>query len=155
MIKSTAQADAKLRDLAERLQRKIEGSASIDTVRELRDADGWPMLILSDAANEAAGQPVIGIRMKGIDGVSKDVFNNDIVAYTPHSMEVAYELTAGGASTPSSLDISEVIAACAKSGVKLDIKEVANTVAVDEAGMDATAVAKEIEVQDEWPTKGA
>ena len=60
MIKSTAQADAKLRDLAERLQRKIEGSASIDTVRELRDADGWPMLILSDAANEAAGEPVNG-----------------------------------------------------------------------------------------------
>jgi len=154
-MKSLAKADATLRDLAEVLKRRVSGSASIDTVREARDSDGWPMLILSDGGAEAAGDAVIAIRMKAVDAVSKDVFGNDLVAFTPHSMEVAYELDANGKPTPANADVAEAIVEAAKKGVKIEIKEIANTTAVSAASMDAASPVKEIEVQDEWPTKGA
>ena len=155
MIKSTAQAEAKLRDLAERLARKLAGSATIDTVRQAKDSDGWPMLFLSDGGTETAGSAVIAIRMKAIDAVSKDVFGNAQLAYTPHNMEIAYELDANSKPEPEQKDLAQVVAECAKTGVKLEIKEIADATAVSAASMDAAAAVVEIENQDEWPTKGA
>jgi hypothetical protein len=154
MIKSLASADATLRDLAERLRRKVAGSALIDTVRETRDSDGWPMLFLSDGGTETAGSDVIAIRMKAIDAVSKDVFNNALNAFTPHSMEVAYELDANAKPEPEATDLAQVLAECAKTGVAIQIKEIADATAVSATSMDAAAVAKEIEADDLWPTKG-
>jgi hypothetical protein len=149
MIKSTASADATLRDLAEHLKRKVSESATLDTVREARDANGWPMLFLSLAGAEAAGDNVVAIRMKGIDMVSKDVFGNDAIAYTPHTIEIAYEDTVA-----DELDKAVVIAECAKVGVKLEIKAIAAATAVTEASIDAKAADREIENDDLWPTKG-
>lgn len=154
-MKSLAKADATLRDLKEVLERRFEGSATIDTVRELRDANGWPMLICSDGGAEGNGNPVIAIRMKSFDAVSKDVFGNDLDAFTPHTLELAYELDANSKPEPAATDFADVLAESAKRGVLIQIKEIADGTDVDEAALDAAAVAKEIEVQDEWPTKGA
>ena len=152
-MKSTAKAQAQARETKEKLERRFKGSATIDTVRQANDAQGWPLLICSDAANEAAGQPVIAIRIKAQDAVSKDVFGNDLVAFAPHTIEVAYELDATEAE-PSRLDLAKVMQEVSKIGMKIDIKEIADGTAVSAASMDAAAVALSLEVETQWPTKG-
>lgn len=152
-MKSVAKAQALIRDMSDKLKVRYAGSSTIDTVRQTQDAQGWPMLFLSDAANEAAGQPVIAIRIRAVDAVSKDVFGNDLIAFAPHKLEVAYELT--GANNPIPADVDLLIAEyeSIKTGVAIQLKELANGTAVNEANIDAAAVA--IELEDlYWPTKG-
>lgn len=152
-MKSLAKADALIRDMADKLKVRYAGSATIDTVRVARDANGWPMIFLSDAGNEAAGQPVIAIRIQSVNAVSKDVFGNDLIAFTPHALEVAYELTAADNPIPSDKDILVAEFEAIKTGVKIQLKELANTTAVTAANMDAATPA--IELEDlYWPTKG-
>jgi len=47
-IKSIAKAQALVRELKERLEIRLAGSARIDTVREASDAEGFPALFLSN-----------------------------------------------------------------------------------------------------------
>jgi hypothetical protein len=150
-MKSLAKSDATLRDLKEVLERRLARYESLDTIREARDADGWPMLFLSAAGDESAEEPVIAIRMKSFDAVSKDVFGNDLVAFTPHTLEVATEADSG----VDMADYAETVTECAKRGVLVQIKETAAQTAVTATSMDAAEPSREIEVQDEWPTKGA
>lgn len=152
-MKSLAKADALLRDVADKLKVRLAGSATIDTVRAARDAAGWPMLFLSDAGNEAAGQPVIAIRIKAVDAVSKDVFGNDLVAFAPHKLEVAYELAAANNPIPTDVDVLIAEYESIKTGVAIQLKELANGTAVTAANMDAAAVAIELD-ELYWPTKG-
>jgi len=152
-MKSTAKAQAQARETKEKLERRFKGSATIDTVRQANDAQGWPLLICSNGGAESAGQPVIAIRIKAQDAVSKDVFGNDLVAFAPHTIEVAYELDATEAE-PSRLDLAKVMQEVSKIGMKIDIKEIADGTAVSAASMDATAVALSLEVETQWPTKG-
>lgn len=152
-MKSLAKADALLRDVADKLKVRLAGSATIDTVRQARDAAGWPMLFLSDAGNEAAGQPVIALRIKAVDAVSKDVFGNDLIAFAPHKLEVAYELAAANNPIPTDVDILIAEFEAIKTGVAIQLKELANTTAVTAANMDAAAVAIELD-ELYWPTKG-
>lgn len=153
-IKNIAKADALLRTLAEDLQLRIQGAAAgrVDTVREAKDAAGYPVLVLSDGGTETAGNPVIFIRVKQIDMVSKDVFGNDLFAYAPHVAELAYELD-GTEAEPSRLDVALVMFELAKLGVKIQIKEIADTTAVTATSVDAAAVAQELDWL-RWPTKG-
>lgn len=153
-FKSTAKAEALMRDLKDKLAIRVKGAASgrVDTIRELKDAQGWPMLILSDNGNEAAGQPVIGLRLKGVDAVSKDVLGMDIVAAAPHALEIAWELDANAKPTPSQLDIAKICFEAIKMGTKLQVKQIANGSAVSEANMDSAAVAEEYGWL-HWPTK--
>jgi len=151
-MKSTSKAEALLRDVADHLRKRYAGSASIDTVREARDSNGWPMLFLSDAGNEAAGQPVIALRIKAVDAVSKDVFGNDLIAFAPHSLEIAYELD-GTEPEASQADLLKAQFEAIKTGVKIQQKAIADGTAVTAANMDAAAVAVEIEDL-YWPTKG-
>jgi hypothetical protein len=153
-IKSLAKADALIRDLKDMLEKRTKNADAgrVDTVREARDSEGSPLLVLSDAANEAAGQPVILIRIKQIDAVSKDVFGNDLKAYAPHTCELAYELD-GTEAEPSRLDIIMVMFELAKLGVKIQVKQIADGTAVTAANADATAVAEELDWI-HWPTKG-
>lgn len=153
MAKSTAKADAMSRDLKERLGFRLEGSARIDTVREARDAAGWPMLFLSDGGTETAGNPVIALRIKAVDAVSKDVFGNANVAFAPHELEVAYELD-GTEGEPDRKDLAIVLYETTKIGMKTLIKEIADATAVSEASMDAAAAAESLEFDVLWPTKG-
>lgn len=152
-MKSTAKAEALLRDVADKLKVRYAGSATIDTVRAARDAQGWPMLFLSDAGNEAAGQPVVALRIRAVDAVSKDVFGNDLVAFAPHKLEIAYELTATDNPIVTDKDLLIAEYEAIKTGVAIQLKELANGTAVTEASMNAAAVAIELD-ELYWPTKG-
>lgn len=154
MINSLAKANSLIRELNDNLTLRTKGSAAgrVDTVREDRDAAGNPFLVLSDNGNEAAGQPVILIRIKQVDAVSKDIFGNDLKAYTPHTCEIAYELDTTEAE-PSRLDLIMVMFEVAKTGIKVEVKEVADATAVTAASVDATATAQELDWL-RWPTKG-
>lgn len=152
-MKSTAKAEALVRGIADNLRVRLAGSASIDTVREARDSQGWPMLFLSDGGNEAAGQAVIALRIRAVDAVSKDVFGNDLVAFAPHALDLAYELAAANNPIPTDVDILKAEFEAIKTGVKLQLKELANGTAVTAANMDAAAAAVELEDL-YWPTKG-
>lgn len=152
-MSSQAKAQATFRDLADRLSKRFAGSSTIDTVRVTNDSAGWPMIILSDAANEAAGQPVIALRMRGIDMVSKDVFGNALTAYAPHKIEVSWELTAANNPIPADADIFVATIEASKPGVCMQLKELANGTAATAANMDAATAS--VEVEDlYWPTKG-
>ena len=152
-MKSTAKAEALLRDVADKLKVRTAGSATIDTVRQAKDANGWPMLFLSKSGNEAAGQPVIALRIQAVNAVSKDVFGNDLIAFAPHALEVAYELTAADNPIPADADLLKAEFEAIKTGVKIQLKELANGTAVTEANMNAAAASLEIEDL-YWPTKG-
>lgn len=151
-MKSTAKAEALLRDVADKLKIRFAGSATIDTVRQAKDAAGWPMLFLSDAGNEAAGQPVIALRCRAVDAVSPDVFGNALVAFAPHILEVAYELAAANNPIPTDADILIAEFEAIKTGARIQLKELANGTAVTAANMDAAAVAADLEDL-YWPTK--
>ncbi len=153
-LKSTAKAESLMRGLKEKLELRVAGAASgrVDTVREAKDANGWPMLFLSDGATETAGNPVIAIRMKGVDAVSKDIFGNAITAAAPHVTEVAYELD-GTEAEPNRKDIAKVLFELVKLGTKLQIKEIADATAVSEASMDAASPAESFD-DIYWPNKG-
>jgi hypothetical protein len=150
-MKSTAKAEALIRGLKDKLAKRFEGSSTIDTVREAKDAQGWPMLICSDAGNEAAGEPVIAIRIRNVDMVSKDVFDNSTFAYAPHKLEIAYELD-GTNIEPDRKDLLKVEFEAIRTGVEIEIKEIADGTAVSEASMDSTDATLSIEDLF-WPTK--
>jgi len=153
MQSSIAKADSLIRKLQENLGFRLQGSSSIDSIRELRDSNGWPALILSDNNNEAAGQPVIAIRIKSQDAVSPDIFGNSFDAFAPHSVDIAYEMDASNAE-PSALDLAKVLHECSKLGAKLQIRQIADGSAVTLANLDSAAVALSLEFELRWPTKG-
>jgi hypothetical protein len=154
-IKNIAKAESLLRTLAEELKIRTAGSAAgfVDTVREARDTEGYPFIVLSDNGNEAAAQPVLFIRIKQIDAISKDIFGNDLKAYAPHVCELAYELNTGNQAFVAPLDITKVMFELAKLGVKLQVKQLANGTAVTAANVDAASTALELDWL-RWPTKG-
>lgn len=152
MPQSTAKAVALARDLADKLSKRYAGSATIDTVRQASDANGWPMLFLSDGGVETAGASVILIRIKGVDMVSKDIFGNATTAYAPHILEFDYELTAANNPIPTDGDLWTAAFESIKVGARCQFKENANGTAVTEANLaTATIVADLDELY--WPTK--
>ena len=130
-MKSTAKAEALLRDLKDRLEfRGFE-------VAESKDAQGWPKLTLN--TNEAS------IRMEVADAVSKDVFGNDLKAFAPHAIEVA--------SRADAIDVvahSKILLEVVKMGTE---KTIIKTDASDLAAAEATA-GEAIGFDVTWPTKG-
>lgn len=150
-MKSFAKADALMRDLADKLRKRFAGSSTIDTVREARDSAGWPMIFCSDGGTETAGNPVIALRLKAVDAVSKDVFGNDLVAFAPHILEVAYELD-GANIEPARTDLLTAEFEAIKLGARVQLKEIADGTAVTATAMDAASAAADL---DElfWPTK--
>lgn len=149
-FKSTSKAENMSRKLAEDIALRIKGAAAgrVNSVRQAKDANGWPMLFISRNGNEAAGQPVIALRIAGQDAVSKDILGNQIIAAAPHIMELAYEL-----SFPVRADIIKVCYDAVKLGTKMQLKEIAAATAVTEASMNAAAVVDE-EDGLYWPSKG-
>lgn len=148
-MKSYAKAVALLRDLKDKIQLRLPTY----TIREARDSAGWPMLFVSPAGNEAAGQEVIGLRIKAVDMVSKDVFDGDTLAYAPHTFELAYELTAANNPIATDAFLVSVEYEAFKLGVRMLIKEIANGTAVTAANMDAATIIADLE-DIQWPTKG-
>lgn len=79
MTKSTAKAEAMLRDLKDRLE--FRGFV----VAESKDVDGWPKLVIN--TDEAS------IRMEAAGAVSPDIFGNlNLIAFTPHFIDFAARL---------------------------------------------------------------
>lgn len=152
-MKSTKMAESLVRDLSDKLSVRFSGGAGINTVRNAKDSNGWPMLFLSTNGVETASNPVIGLRISAVDAVSKDIFGNQTFSYTPHVLEIAYELTGANNPIPIDTDILTAEFEAIKTGVKIQLKELPNTTAVTAANMDSATVS--IELDDlYWPTKG-
>jgi hypothetical protein len=151
-MQSVAKSEALIRDLANKLQIRYAGSATINFVRQANDAQGWPMLFLSVGGNEAEGQPVILIRIKNVDAVSKDIFGNQTFAYAPHTLEFAYELAAANKPIPLLTDIAPADFESIKTGVQFQLKILPNGTQVDEASIDAAAPSVALD-ELYWPTK--
>lgn len=154
-IQNLAKAESLIRELKERLAfREVAGGSRYDTVRQDKDSQGYPILFLSHGGNEAAGQPVIAVRIKQIDAVSKDIFGSSMNAYAPHNAEIAYELDANSKPTPDAKDVASAMLELARDGLKIDIKEIAHNTAVTASAMDAASPAQSYENDLRWPTKG-
>jgi hypothetical protein len=151
-LQSTSKATGMARDIADKMKMRFKGGAGINHVREALDANGWPMLFMSNGS-EAAGQPVIGLRIKNLDVGAKDIFGNSSLPFAPHTCEIAFELNGAGAPTPSTSDLSQVLAEAARYGMILQEKAIANATAVTEASMNAASPSLTINDIDN-PNKG-
>ena len=147
-IQSLAKAKASMRELKDRLAYRL-AAASLDSIREANDANGNPMLFCSAASNEAAGQPVIAFRISQQSAVSKDILGNDLDAYTPHKLEMAWE-----EDSVSPAQVAIMALEAFKIGMKCDLKEIADGSAVSEANINAANVAAALENDVRFPTKG-
>jgi len=107
---------------------------------------------LSVGGNEAEGQPVIAIRISQEDAISKDVFNNSLLAYTPLLMDFAYELASANDPEPSLADIAIASWESINCGVRWQLKALANGSAVTAANMNAAAPIADLDSL-YWPTK--
>jgi hypothetical protein len=155
MAKSTAKAESIIRQLKDNLSKRIAGAASgrLDTIREAKDSDGYPYLMLSDGGTETAGNPVAFIRVKQSDAVSKDILGNSLMAFAPHILELAYELD-GANSELLPADQQMLMWEIAPIGCNVQVKQIADATAVTAANVDAAAVAVDLD-SIQWPTKGA
>lgn len=137
---STATAAALVRDMADKLSKRLAGSAGLNTVAQSADASGWPVLTLSHGGNIAEGQPVLAIRIKGIDAGSKDVFGNPTYAYAPHECDFLFEAgLAAGSSEVSAADMLLCFYEASKTGCAMTVKATANGTAVTTAALDSAA----------------
>jgi len=151
-MQSTVKSVALSRDLADKLAKRFAGSATIDTVRQAFDANGWPMLFLSDGGVETAGAAVILVRIKNVDMISKDIFGNATTAYAPHTLEFNYELTAANNPIPTDGDLWKTAFEAIKVGARCVFEENANGTAVTEANLATATVVADLEDL-YWPTK--
>lgn len=128
---STAKSEAVARDLKEALEKRGF------TVVESALAKGRKLSIDSDKMT---------IRIEAKDAVSKDIFGNDLDAFTPHEVKLAIDNDAA-----SHTEVAKVQMDLAKIGFGLKIGEDAD-IAVAETNADAAA---EERYSSQWPTKGA
>jgi len=154
MIISSQKVLGSARDLVDRLTVRLKNGAGLNTVREALDENGAPLIFVSKDANEAAGQPVVLIRMQQVDAVSKDVFGNSLLAYTPGISSISYEKDASGKPIPSQADLDVLKWELFAFGMRYKLIEIANGSAVTKANSEATAPSLDIDHL-YWPTKGA
>lgn len=152
MIQSLQTAQALIRDLGNKLSVRYANSASINTVSQAQDANGNPMLFLSVGGNLAEGQPVIAIRISQESAVSADVFNNPLLAYTPHILDFAYELASANDPEPSLADIAVATWESINCGVRWQLKALPNGQQVTAANMNAATPIADMDSL-YWPTK--
>lgn len=127
-MKSTAKAYAWARDLKTKLE--LRGL----TVVESRDGNAWPELTIN--TDQAY------IQIEAVNAISKDIFGNDLIAFTPHLLDFAYD---NGIA-------ADVLAKIYAEIVKLGIKFQVATDATLAAAKAATPSVIEADMQ--WPTKG-
>jgi hypothetical protein len=148
MIPSTAKAESLVRKLEEHLGFRLAKNSGLNSIRALKDSQGWPALMLSRNGNEAAEQQVCLIRIKGAAAVSPDIFGNSFSAFAPHAADVVYDATA---LTPR--DLAIVMHEVTKLASKSQIREVAADAAVVIASADSAAIVASLEHELRWPTK--
>ena len=129
MAKSTAKAEAIVRDLRDRLD--FRGIAS----EESKNSEGYPRLVIdTDQAS---------LEIEQADAVSKDIFENDLRAFSPHFAVLAV------ADTYSREDYTKLYAELNKVGIDKVILKTGADLATAEA-----AAGEEIQWDIRWPTKG-
>jgi hypothetical protein len=148
MIPSTAKAESLVRKLEEHLGFRLEKNAGLNSIRALKDSQGWPALALSVDGDESAEEPVCLIRIKGIDAVSPDIFGNSFAAFAPHNVDVVYD-----AAALAHKDLAIVLHEVTKLASKTQIREVAPDAAVTIASADSAAIVASLEHELRWPTK--
>jgi len=151
-MQSNAKAIAVARDLADILAKRLAGNSGLNTVTQAFDSNNWPLLVVSSNGAVAEGQPVVQIRISGVDAISKDIFGNQTYAYAPHIMELAYELKSNGDSVAAHADLLAVEFEAMKSGIRIQIKEIANGTAVTSASAAAASAIADLDNL-YWPTK--
>lgn len=114
MAKSIAVSEAKARELKDQLE--FKGFS----VAESKTAEGYAKLTLN--TDEAS------IWVEQIDAVSKDVFGNDLLAFTPHKLIFASRNDA-----MSTLKVAQIMTELAKHGIKLEVRTHATVLATAEA----------------------
>lgn len=153
---SNAKANALVRDLADRLSKRLANGAGINQVVQSAYTDGngavWPLLTFSRNGNVAAGQPVIALEISCVDMISKDVFGGQTYAYAPHVLQLGYELDVNGKPTPAAGDLATIAAEAVQTGVRYEQKEIAHNTAVTGTSMNAAAAAADVDDL-YWPTK--
>lgn len=130
MAKSTAVSEAQARELKDKLERR--GFSIVES----KTAEGYAKLTLN--TDEAS------ITIEQEDMVSKDVFGNDLKAFTPHKLSFASRDDA-----MDSLKVAKIMVELGKVGMKLVVKTHATALASAEA-----AAGESIEFNDRWATKG-
>lgn len=152
-MKSTAKSSSQMRALKDQLSARFNGSSSIDTVESYIDSNGWSYLMLSNGGLKSAGEPVIFLRIRGMDAGSKDIFGNSNLSFSPHELDLAYELdvTEG---EPSRQDLAKCMLEVGKLGYKVIIKEIADGTAVTASSVDAASPSSENEYEMYSPSKG-
>lgn len=129
MAKSTAKAEALSRDLKDRLQ--FKGF----TVSESKNGDGFPRLVIdTDQAS---------IEIVQEDAVSKDIFDNDLLAFAPHRLTLAMD------DAVSKQDHAKLMIEIVKMGVNKTIVKNGADLATAEA-----SAGEIIDLMERWPTKG-
>jgi hypothetical protein len=153
---SNAKALALIRDLADRLNVRLNANSGLNTVTEsfYVDANGasWPVLTISHGTNVAAGQPVVVIEISNVDMVSKDIFGNQTFAYAPHLLQLGYELSTLPGPTPARADLAQIQFEAQTCGCEFQLKEIANGTAATAAALNAAAAVVDIQPL-YWPTK--
>ena len=114
MAKSTAVSEAKARELKDQLE--FKGFS----VAESKTAEGYAKLTLN--TDEAS------IWIEQEDAVSKDVFGNDLLAFTPHKL-----IFASRDDAMSTLKASQIMTEIAKHGIKIEVRTDAADLATAEA----------------------
>jgi len=153
MITSTQTQIALMRDLTDKLNVRLANNAGLNSIRSAFDANSQPEIFISHGGNEAEGQPVVYVRIMQISAVSADIFGNALLAYTPHKMQIAYEIKSTNDSWPAHADLFTVEYEALKLGVKLELIEIASGTAVTETSVNAaTPIASLDDLY--WPTKG-
>lgn len=160
MLFSVDHAVGVARDLADRLSLRFSNSATINTIRQAQDENGYPIIVCSHAASEVEGAPVIWIRLAnlfensaGANGAPIDIFGNATLPFTPTICQVAYELASGGAPIPAAADYTTVIFEVARTGVVVQEYAIANGTAVTEAAVNAASPVQTLKDID-WGFKG-
>lgn len=128
---STAKSEAVARDLKETLEKR--GFA----VEESNLAKGKKLSIDSDK---------ITIRIEAKDAVSKDIFGNDLDAFTPHVVKLAIQNDVASHS-----EVAKVMIDLGKYGFAIKIGEDVAAGDAEGAADDAAEEAHNLH----WPTKGA
>lgn len=144
MVKNLAKVESLARLLKDRLELYTKVSSTINQVELRRDAEGYPVLFLTQNGNDAAGQPVIWVQLKQAQLGSFDVLGNPSLPFAPHKCVLAYELTAVDNPVPSNKDLALVLWELSKLGVYTEVKELDNGTQVTEANVNAAAVAFEL-----------
>ena len=147
---SIAKSQATMRMIKERLNFRFADQAL--SCADSFDSEGFPVLTLSDGS-ALSGEKVLVIRCKQQDAVSKDIFGNAHYAYSPHVIQVAYELPTAAPVLIAS-DWAKAIMEIGKVGMLVEIYARAFGAIPAVADMVVGKLESSLEFDVLWPTKG-